>query len=283
MTDPLPPASDTPSQNFTVAFIGGGNMASALIGGLIAKGMSPNHITVVEPWEQARATLKDSFGIDAQEQPGTQLRDAGLVVWAIKPQVFREAALKARPLTSDALHLSVAAGIRSSSIAQWLGTERIVRAMPNTPALIGRGMSGLYARKAVSADERQRVEQLIQPTGELLWVEQEPQLDAVTAMSGSGPAYVFYFLEAMARAGENLGLSHEQSLQLAMATFAGASELARRSDAGPAELRQRVTSKGGTTHAAIESLQHAEVGAALERAIAAAERRARELGEEFGT
>lgn len=282
MTELAPPASDTASPSHAVAFIGGGNMASALIGGLIAQGMSPAHIKVVEPSEPARTSLKNSLGVEAEEQPGTQLREAAVVVWAVKPQVFREAALKARPLTSDALHLSVAAGIRSSSIAQWLGTERIVRAMPNTPALIGRGMSGLYARKAVSADERQRVEQLMAPTGELLWVEQEPQLDAVTALSGSGPAYVFYFLEAMARAGENLGLSHEQSLRLALGTFAGAAELAQRSDTGPAELRQRVTSKGGTTHAAMEALQHAEVGASLERAIAAAERRARELGEEFG-
>lgn len=283
MTDHLPPAAQHNPPNATVAFIGGGNMASALIGGLIAQGMPPEHITVVEPWEEARTALQANFGITADEKPGTQLREAGLVVWAVKPQVFREAALSARPLTSDALHLSVAAGIRSSSIAQWLGTERIVRAMPNTPALIGRGMSGLFARKAVSEEERQRVEQLMAPTGELLWVEQEPQLDAVTALSGSGPAYVFYFLEAMARAGEHLGLSHEQSLRLAMGTFAGAAELAQRSDVGPAELRQRVTSKGGTTHAAMESLQQAEVGMALERAIAAAERRARELGEEFGT
>ena len=283
MTDPQPTASAASQQSPTVAFIGGGNMASALIGGLIAQGMPADHIKVVEPSEPARNALKESFGISAEEQPGTQLRDAGFVVWAVKPQVFREAALQARPLTNDALHLSVAAGIRSSSIAQWLGTERVVRAMPNTPALIGRGMSGLYARKAVSADERQRVEQLMAPTGELLWVEHEPQLDAVTALSGSGPAYVFYFLEAMAHAGENLGLSQKDALHLAISTFAGASELARRSDVGPAELRQRVTSKGGTTQAAIDSLQHAEVGAALERAIAAAERRARELGEEFGT
>ncbi len=278
-----PTASDATPPGPIVAFIGGGNMATALIGGLIAKGMSPAQIKVVEPAEQARVALQESFGITAEEQPGTQLREAELVVWAVKPQVFREAALKARPLTSDALHLSVAAGIRTSSIAQWLGSERIVRAMPNTPALIGRGISGLFARNAVDSGERQRVEQLMAPTGEILWVEQESQLDAVTALSGSGPAYVFYFLEAMARAGEDLGLSEEQALQLAVSTFGGASELARRSDVGPAQLRQRVTSKGGTTHAAIESLQHAEVGDALERAIAAAERRARELGEEFGT
>ena len=277
------PAFDAAPPGPTIAFIGGGNMATALIGGLISEGMPPARISVVEPGGQARTALLDSFGITAEEQPGTQLRAAGLVVWAVKPQVFREAALKARPLTSDALHVSVAAGIRTSSIAQWLGSERIVRAMPNTPALIGRGMSGLFARKGVNAEERQRVEQLMTPTGEFLWVEQESQLDAVTALSGSGPAYVFYFLEAMARAGQDLGLSEEQSLQLAVNTFAGASELARRSDVGPAQLRQRVTSKGGTTHAAIESLQDAGVGDALERAIAAAERRARELGEEFGT
>ena len=199
MSDTAAPAPSVPAS--AIAFIGGGNMASALIGGLLAQGMAPTQIEVVEPSEAARSSLLAQFGVTAQALPGPGLRAADLVVWAVKPQVFREAALQARPLTSSALHLSVAAGIRSSSIAQWLGTERVVRAMPNTPALIGRGMSALFARKAVDALERKRVEQLMAPTGEMLWVEEEPLLDAVTALSGSGPAYVFYFLEAMTRAG----------------------------------------------------------------------------------
>ncbi len=278
-----PSASSPTTSSSTIAFIGGGNMATAIIGGLVAQGMAAEQIEVVEPWEVAREALQANFGITAHAEPGPQLRAAGLVVWAVKPQVFRDAAIKARPLTSNSLHVSVAAGILSSSIAQWLGSERIVRAMPNTPALIGRGMSGLFARKAVDAQERQRVEQLMAPTGEMLWVEQESLLDAVTAVSGSGPAYVFYFLEAMTRAGENMGLKHDDALRLAIGTFRGAAELAHRSEDAPAVLRQRVTSKGGTTHAAIESLEHDHVGDALARAMVSAERRARELGEEFGT
>jgi len=281
MSDTAAPAPSVPAS--AIAFIGGGNMASALIGGLLAQGMAPTQIEVVEPSEAARSSLLAQFGITAQALPGPGLRAADLVVWAVKPQVFREAALQARPLTSSALHLSVAAGIRSSSIAQWLGTERVVRAMPNTPALIGRGMSALFARKAVDALERKRVEQLMAPTGEMLWVDEESLLDAVTALSGSGPAYVFYFLEAMTRAGTSMGLSQAQAHQLAVGTFAGAAELARQSDEAPAVLRQRVTSKGGTTHAAIESMEHAGVADALVQAIEAAQQRAHELGDEFGT
>ena len=281
MSDTAAPAPSAPAS--AIAFIGGGNMASALIGGLLAQGMAPTQIEVVEPSEAARSSLLAQFGVTAQALPGPGLRAADLVVWAVKPQVFREAALQARPLTSSALHLSVAAGIRSSSIAQWLGTERVVRAMPNTPALIGRGMSALFARKAVDALERKRVEQLMAPTGEMLWVDEESLLDAVTALSGSGPAYVFYFLEAMTRAGTSMGLSEAQAHQLAVGTFAGAAELARQSDEAPAVLRQRVTSKGGTTHAAIESMEHAGVADALVQAIEAAQQRAHELGDEFGT
>ncbi|MBP6160998.1 MAG: pyrroline-5-carboxylate reductase [Giesbergeria sp.] len=281
MSDTAAPAPSVPAS--AIAFIGGGNMASALIGGLLAQGMAPTQIEVVEPSEAARSSLLAQFGVTAQALPGPGLRAADLVVWAVKPQVFREAALQARPLTSSALHLSVAAGIRSSSIAQWLGTERVVRAMPNTPALIGRGMSALFARKAVDALERKRVEQLMAPTGEMLWVDEESLLDAVTALSGSGPAYVFYFLEAMTRAGTSMGLSQAQAHQLAVGTFAGAAELARQSDEAPAVLRQRVTSKGGTTHAAIESMEHAGVADALVQAIEAAQQRAHELGDEFGT
>jgi pyrroline-5-carboxylate reductase len=204
------------------------------------------------------------------------------VVWAVKPQVFAEAAAPVRAHAGGALHLSVAAGIRSDSIARWLGTERIVRAMPNTPALVGLGMTGLFARDAVGAADRAQVEQVIATTGAALWVAQEAQLDAVTALSGSGPAYVFYFLEAMVQAGTAMGLSAAQAQQLAMGTFAGATELARRSDEPLATLRQRVTSKGGTTYAAITAMQEAGVGASFERAMQAAEQRARELGDEFG-
>ena len=265
-----------------VAFIGGGNMASAIIGGLIREGVSAARIEVVEPVAEARARLQAQFGIAAQDHASPALARARLVVWAVKPQTFKEAAAQARAHTGSALHLSVAAGIRSDSIAQWLGTQRIVRSMPNTPALIGKGITALYARPGVSSDDKRRVEQVIATTGESLWVDDEAQLDAVTALSGSGPAYVFFFLEAMTRAGIEMGLTREQAYKLSIATFAGASELARASDDPPELLRQRVTSKGGTTHAAISAMEQDQVQALFIKALHAARERAKELGDEFG-
>ena len=279
---PAPTPSTTSAPDTTIAFIGGGNMASAIIGGLVHQGLPASRIEIVEPWAEARERLQQQFGITAQESPGPALARTQLVVWAVKPQTFRDAAAQARAHTPHALHLSVAAGIRSDSIAQWLGSERIVRAMPNTPALVGKGMTGLFARPAVSAAERAQVEAILATTGEFLWVDSEKQLDAVTALSGSGPAYVFYFLEAMARAGTAMGLSPAQAHQLAVGTFVGASELARRSDESPAVLRERVTSKGGTTYAALQSMEASGVATAFEAAMHAAEQRAHELGNEFG-
>jgi len=268
--------------NTRIAFIGGGNMASAIIGGLLGKGLPAAQVAVVEPFAQARARLKAQFGVQAQEHAGAALAGAGLVVWAVKPQTFKDAAAQAQAHVRQALHLSVAAGLRSDSIAAWLGTERIVRSMPNTPALVGRGMTALYARPGVAAADRARVEQVIATTGEWLWVDQEKHLDAVTALSGSGPAYVFYFLEAMTQAGSEMGLSPEQARRLAVATFAGASELARASSDPLQLLRERVTSKGGTTYAALQSLESDKVQAAFVRALHAACSRAGELGDEFG-
>ncbi|MBK6005852.1 pyrroline-5-carboxylate reductase [Ramlibacter ginsenosidimutans] len=265
-----------------IAFIGGGNMASAIIGGLLRQGLAPAQVQVVEPFAEARARLQQQFGVVAMEHAGAALASAGLVVWAVKPQTFKDAAAQAKPHVAQALHLSVAAGIRSDSIAAWLGTERIVRSMPNTPALVCKGMTALFARSAVSAADKTRVEQVIATTGESLWVAEEKHLDAVTALSGSGPAYVFYFLEAMTQAGGEMGLSPEQSRQLAVATFAGASELARASTEPLALLRERVTSKGGTTYAALTSLEQDHVKEAFVRALHAACRRAAELGDEFG-
>ena len=266
----------------TIAFIGGGNMASAIIGGLIRQGHPVGQIEVVEPYAPTREALLRNYGLTALPEAGPALQRARIVVWAVKPQTFKDAAAQARTHTADALHLSVAAGIRSDSLAQWLGSERIVRTMPNTPALVGKGMSALYARPSVSAPERQSIEAIMATTGEFLWVDDEPQLDAVTALSGSGPAYVFYFLEAMTRAGTDMGLTAAQAHQLAVGTFVGASELARRSDETPAVLRQRVTSKGGTTYAAIQSMEHDAVGEKFVQAMHAARQRAHELGDEFG-
>ncbi len=265
-----------------IAFIGGGNMAGAIISGLLRRGFTPGQIDVVEPFDEARQKLQASFGITAQAVAGAVLQHATIVVWAVKPQTFKEAAEQARAHTIQALHLSVAAGIPSSSIARWLTTERIVRAMPNTPALIGKGITGLFARVGVSAADRSLVGRVVATTGDYLWMTDEAQLDAVTAISGSGPAYVFYFLEAMAKAGADMGLSHEQAYQLAVSTFIGAGELARSSSEPPEVLRQRVTSKGGTTYAAITSMEQSGIKAAFEQALKAAGTRAKELGEEFG-
>jgi pyrroline-5-carboxylate reductase len=265
-----------------IAFIGGGNMASAIIGGLINQGLRAEQIDVVEPWAEARDKLNSSFSIDAVGAPGAFLSDAALIVWAVKPQTFKEAARQARAFSQNALHLSVAAGIRSSSIAQWLGTERVVRAMPNTPALIGKGITALFARPAVTPADKDKVNQVIAPTGELLWLEVEAQLDAVTALSGSGPAYMFYFMEAMTTAGTEMGLSPAQAYQLAVATFMGAGALAHASSESPKVLRERVTSKGGTTYAAITSMDEDDVKAQFINAMYAAQKRAKELGDEFG-
>jgi len=268
-----------------IACIGGGNMAGAILGGLVGQGIAPDQLTVVEPFEAARAALRQRWGIDAKPDAlaaATTLAHADLVIWAVKPQVFREAAQPVAPHVRAALHLSVAAGIPSASIARWLGTERIVRAMPNMPALIGQGISGLYARAGESGADRAQIERVIGTTGEFLWLDDESLLDAVTALSGSGPAYVFLFLDAMGQAGTKMGLTAEQSQRLALATFRGATELASRSDETPEVLRQRVTSKGGTTHAAITHMQATRLPEHFIEALEAAQRRARELAAEFG-
>ena len=274
---PAVPVLDLP-----VTFIGGGNMASAIIGGLIRQGLDATRIDVVEPFEEARARLAQQFGVSAQPAVGSFLSRAAVVVWAVKPQTFREAAAPVAPLAPRALHLSVAAGISSDSISGWLGTGRIVRAMPNTPALVGQGMTGLFARAEVNQADRDLIEILLRPTGRTSWVDAEKQLDAVTALSGSGPAYVFYFLEAMVQAGVDMGLPAAQARELSIATFQGASHLAAVSTDALEDMRARVTSKGGTTQAALMAMESAGMKASFQAALHAAEKRAKELGVEFG-
>ncbi len=264
-----------------IVFIGGGNMASAIVGGLVKAGRPAQSITVVEPFDAQRERLNTQFGVHTLPAADAGLARVALVVWAVKPQLFREAAAPCAPWLGGALQLSVMAGIRSDAIARASRTERVVRAMPNTPALIGRGISGLYARPAVSDSDRALVEQVLAPTGTVCWVGQEHDLDAVTALSGSGPAYVFYFVEAMMQAAVEMGLTETQGKQLALATFAGATALAESSAEPPAVLRERVTSKGGTTYAALTSLEGAGVKKAFVDALKAAQQRARELGDEF--
>ncbi len=264
--------------NEFMAFIGGGNMAQALIGGLLQSGRPAASVLVVEPDAAQRERLASRFGLKPLVQAGPALAQVRTVVWAVKPQVFAEAAAACAPYVGGALQVSVMAGVRSDTIAQATGSAAVVRTMPNTPALIGQGIAGLFARPAVDAAARAEVAALFAPTGQTLWVDREDDLDAVTALSGSGPAYVFYFIEAMVQAGGEMGLSAEHSRQLAQATFAGAAALAMQSPLSPTALREQVTSKGGTTHAAITALDDAGVKAAFVRALHAARARATELG-----
>jgi pyrroline-5-carboxylate reductase len=275
-----------PPQAPAIAFVGGGNMASALIGGLVRAGRAPASILAIDPGEAQRSQLLADFGVRVQPAADAALAGTGLVVWAVKPQLFTVAAAPCAAHLGGALHLSVMAGIRSDAIARAMGLApaqaRIVRSMPNTPALIGRGIAGLFATPAVSAGERAQVEQVLAPTGQTLWVDREADLDAVTALSGSGPAYVFYWVEAMVAAAQQMGLSAEQGKRLALATFDGATALAAQSSESPAVLRERVTSKGGTTFAALEAMRGDGVDQAIVRAVLAAQRRAAELGDAFG-
>jgi len=277
---PLTAAPATPLPQ--IAFIGGGNMASAIVGGLVKQGVTTENLMVVEPLEASRDALRDQFKVGAIAIADPSLEAADLVVWAVKPQNLREATGQASPFCKKALHLSVAAGIRSDSLAQWLGTQRIVRAMPNTPALVGLGQTGLFARTGVSENDKAWVEWLVASTGQFLWVDKEAQLDAVTAVSGSGPAYVFYFIEAMEKAALDMGMTAEQARQLAIGTFVGASQLAQTAQEPVSVLRDRVTSKGGTTHAAITAMQSTDLAALFRDAIKAAQARAQVLGDEFG-
>jgi len=265
-----------------IAFIGGGNMASALVGGLLQTGRVPATVLVIEPDDRQRAKVALQFGVLALAVADAQLAGVPLVVWAVKPQAFAAAARICAPHVGKALHLSVMAGIRTDSLIAATGSERVVRAMPNTPALIGQGITGLFATPAVSSNDRGAVEKVLAPSGELLWLPRERDLDAVTALSGSGPAYVYYFVEAMIQAAGEMGLTVEQGRRLALATFAGATALAQQSTESPAVLRERVTSKGGTTYAALMSMDNDAVKAAFVRALHAANERARQLGEEFG-
>ena len=268
--------------SFDIAFIGGGNMATAIIGGLLRQGRAAQSILVIDPNPDQRQRLSNTLGVVTHPEADVALSSASVVVWAVKPQQFKDAAAACAAHTVKALHYSVMAGLRTDDMARWLGTARIVRAMPNTPALVGQGMTGLFARPEVTANERQQVQDMVSPTGQWTWVEQEAHLDAVTALSGSGPAYVFYFLEAMTQAATDMGLSAEQGRTLALATFSGATSLAAQSSESPSVLRERVTSKGGTTYAALTSLETSGVKSAFVAAMRAAQQRAGELGDEFG-
>lgn len=261
-----------------VVFIGGGNMAGAIAGGLVAGGRPAGLLTVVEPDESRRQALAKRLGIAALPAADASLVGADIVVWAVKPQAFAAAAAPCIAHIAGALQLSVMAGIRSDAIVAATGSERVVRAMPNTPALIGQGVAGVFARAAATAADRAAAEAVLAPTGALVWVGDEDALDAVTALSGSGPAYVFFLVEAMLDAARAMGLPDAEARRLALGTVSGAAALAAASTEPIETLRRNVTSPGGTTHAAIERLEARDVKAAFVEAILAARERARELG-----
>ncbi len=269
--------------NVKIAFIGGGNMAQALIGGLADKLTAAANIHVVDINEAALAALRDKFGVTTATAAGDAVAASDVIVLAVKPQQLREVVATLKPLVRQQLVLSIAAGIRAADLSRWLGGHNaIVRTMPNTPALVGKGITGAVAMGGVSEVQRQTADAILRAVGATVWLDDEGKIDAVTALSGSGPAYVFYFIEAMQAAAVELGLTEAQGRELAQATFAGSSELAIRSDEPVSLLRERVTSKGGTTSAALVSMEASGVKPAIVKALHAAAARGKELGDEFG-
>jgi len=266
-----------------ITFIGGGNMASALIGGMLAGSRDAPGISVVDPDAMSRERVAQRFGIATFERADATALACDVVVLAVKPQQMPAVAKEIAPVLRGQLVISVAAGIRSADLSRWLdGHARIVRTMPNTPALIGEGITALVGAPGLAAADRDVAETIMRAAGQTLWVDDESMIDAVTAISGSGPAYVFFFMEAMQAAAQAMGFDEVQARQLTLATFAGAARLAVSSEDPPAVLREKVTSKGGTTAAALAVLVEHGVQARIAEAIEAARRRSAELGDEFG-
>ena len=266
-----------------ISFIGGGNMAVALIGGLRRQGFSAAGMQVVEPFREAREKLTESFGVRCTAAVDAAALNCEVLVLAVKPQQFREAVAPFSGKLDKQLVVSIAAGLRMADISRWLGDYRkVVRTMPNTPALIGAGISGLCADPSVDLEGRTNAEKILKAVGSTVWIDNEEQMDAVTAVSGSGPAYVFYFLEAMEAAALNLGFDARSARRLTVETFLGAARLAEQSSESISTLRERVTSKGGTTEAALSSFGASRIAAAIEHGIIAAEARGRELGNMLG-
>jgi len=265
-----------------IRFIGGGNMASALIGGLLRKGHRADAIQVVEPDGAARERLQRDPGIDARPD-STGMAPCMVAVLAVKPQVLRDVAQAHASALADALVVSVAAGIRLADLSRWLGGHRrIVRAMPNTPALVGQGVTGLAATPGLTDADRTTAQALFDAVGSALWVDGDAGIDLVTAISGSGPAYMMLMVEALTAAGIAEGLDTARAQQLALDTMAGAVALMRSSSETPATLRARVTSPGGTTERGIAALQAGGFEALVASAVSAARARAAELGEILG-
>ena len=278
----------TSLSNLKISFIGGGNMASALIGGLLHQGAQASNIYVADPFEGTRERLKTEFKVLSKESISAlsaQIQTSNVLVLAVKPQQFKEAATELKPVletsTNKPLCLSVAAGIRTQDMARWLNHQRLIRAMPNTPALIGQGMTGLFASKEANKEDQMHAESICSAVGKITWVSDEKQIDDITAVSGSGPAYVFAFLEALENAGIAQGLHPDQARLLAIQTVQGAASLAAQSSEPPSVLREKVTSKGGTTYAALQVLEKESWAEIMAKAIKAASARGAEMGDEF--
>ncbi|WP_171063627.1 pyrroline-5-carboxylate reductase [Acinetobacter brisouii] len=266
--------------NCNISFIGGGNMAQALIGGLISRGLPENQIQVADPVEQIRSILQEK-NIAVFADNAKAIENADVVVLAVKPQVLADVLKPLHGLFEGKLIISIVAGVTIEIIAALTGTQRIVRVMPNTPALVQTGAHGMYADASVSQEDRNLTGKILAATGLGLWVNTEAQIDAVTAVSGSGPAYFFYLMESMIRAGKNMGLDEKVAAALTLQTALGAAQMAISSDKTPAELRKNVTSPNGTTQAALEVFDRAQVSQSIQTALAAAQKRSQELAQEL--
>lgn len=269
--------------NPIIAFVGAGNMAASLIGGLRAQGVAASAIRASEPGTEQRARLQQEHGIITFANNADAIEGADLIVLAVKPQIMKAVCLDlAAHLAPNQVIISIAAGISCASLENWLGERPVVRCMPNTPALLRQGVSGLFANPRVSAAQKAQAEQVLSAVGLALWLDSEAQIDAVTAVSGSGPAYFFLLIEAMTEAGEKLGLPRETAAHLSIQTALGAARMASESDVDAAELRRRVTSPNGTTEAAIKTFQAGGFEALVQQALNAAANRSTELAEQLG-
>lgn len=266
-----------------ITFLGGGNMANALIGGLRNTGVAASDLAVIEIGAEARSKLEQLYGIRCYASAEAAALDCDALLLCVKPQQMREACASLTPFLQQQLLISIAAGLRLDDLSRWLGGHtHLVRCMPNTPALIGAGMTGLYASPAVSATEKALAERILQAVGKTLWINDEARMDAITAISGSGPAYLFLFIEALQQAAAELGFSPEEAQLLSRETALGAAKLAARSPEPASLLRERVTSKGGTTEAALNVMAAQGVKAGIVAGALAADRRSCELGDLLG-
>ncbi len=268
----------------SLGFIGGGNMARSLVGGLLARGLPPRQVIVSDPIASQRDALSAQLGVRVTEDNAVAARAVQVLILAVKPQELRGVATQLAPAISNSrpLVVSVAAGIRAEDLKRWLGGIPVVRAMPNRPALNGCGVTGLFATSDVAQAGKQLAESILGAVGPTVWVDREAQMDAVTAVSGSGPAYFFLLIEMLESAGVQLGLPVNVSRQLAIETAYGAGQMAKIATETPAVLREQVTSKGGTTEAALKHLEAADVRAIFTAAVTAAAKRSAEMAEQLG-